>query len=163
MFAVNPSPEALQGLTLQVPDGQPIVMINLLRFREWAEYPAGVEFEKRTGRQAYEIYSRHALPFLMGVGGRPIWRGQASFTVIALPGERWDEAILVQYPSRSAFERMITNPDYQSGLFHRTAALEDSRLIATTKPQKVGHLAWRLFKLFWKLRGPAALGLLERN
>jgi uncharacterized protein (DUF1330 family) len=158
MFVVNPTPEALQELSLQVPDGKPIVMINLLRFREWADYPQGVEAEKLTGRQAYDRYGRHVLPFLMAVRARPIWRGQASCTVIAPGGERWDEAILVEYPSRSAFERMINNPEYQAGLVHRTAGLEDTRLIATTTPQSIPRLAWWLLKLSWKLRGQAKLG-----
>ncbi len=46
--------------------------------------------------------------------------------------ERWDDALLVQYPSKQAFLRMIGDPDYQAITVHRTAALEDSRLIATT-------------------------------
>jgi uncharacterized protein (DUF1330 family) len=156
---IEPTPEALQDLARLVPDGQPVVMINLLRFREWAEYPPGMETEKQSGRQAYERYGQHVLPFLMAVRGRPIWRGQASCMVIAPAGERWDEAILVEYPSRGAFESMILNPAYQAGLVHRTAGLEDTRLIATTAPQHIPRLAWWLIKLSWKLRGRPALGL----
>jgi len=158
MFMIEPTPEALLDLARRVPDGQPIVMINLLRFREWADYPAGMKSEKLTGRQAYDRYGRHVLPFLTAVRARPIWRGQASCMVIAPAGERWDEAILVEYPSRSAFERMITNPEYQAGLVHRTAGLEDTRLIATTAPQHISRLAGWLLKLSWRLRGQAKPG-----
>jgi hypothetical protein len=47
---------------------------------------------------------------------------------------------------------MISDPAYQSGTIHRTAALEDSRLIACTAPQRIGRFAWWLVKLSTKLR-----------
>jgi uncharacterized protein (DUF1330 family) len=142
MGAINPTPEQTAAFLTHVPDGRRLVMINLLRFRERADYPPGTRTEKHTGREAYELYSRHAMKFLAKVGGRPIWRGEARFAVIAPAGEQWDEAILVEYPSRNAFERMIGNADYQAGLYRRTAALDDSRLIATIAPQRIGRLAW---------------------
>ena len=46
--------------------------------------------------------------------------------------ERWDEILLVEYPSAAAFAAMVTSPEYKAIVFHRTAALEDSRLVATT-------------------------------
>jgi len=56
------------------------------------------------------------------------------FLVVIGPSEEsWDEAILVEYPSRSAFVSMVTNEAYQQISEHRTAALADSRLIATSK------------------------------
>jgi uncharacterized protein (DUF1330 family) len=134
-------------LSADVPDGQPIVMVNLLRYRERADYPPGTTKESLTGRQAYEHYSRLTIPHLRRVGGRPIWRGDARTTFFAPAGERWDEVILVRYPSRSAFVQMISNPNYQAGTIHRTAALADSRLIATTGPQGIGRIAWWLFGL----------------
>jgi uncharacterized protein (DUF1330 family) len=139
---ITPTPEQVAAFSTRVPDGRRLVMINLLRFREWADYPPGTRTETHTGREAYELYSRHAMKYLAEVGGRPIWRGEARYAVIAPAGEQWDEAILVEYPSRSAFERMITNASYQSGLYLRTAALDDSRLIATVTPQRIGRIAW---------------------
>ena len=138
----------LDQLSATVPDGQPVVMVNLLRFRERAVYPEGRPGEPVTGRQAYETYSQLTLPHLRKVGARPIWRADAGACLFAPTGERWDEVILVRYPSRSAFAQMISNPDYQSGTIHRTAALEDSRLIATVAPQRIGWVAWQLLPLF---------------
>jgi uncharacterized protein (DUF1330 family) len=147
-FAATVSDE----LPRTVPDGQPIVMINLLRYHTWAVYPPGTGKEQVTGRQAYDHYSRLTLPHLMKVGGRLIWRADIRASLIAPKEERWDEILLVEYPSRSAFERMIANPEYQSGVIHRTAALEDSRLIAATSPQRIGRLAWWALKLSSKFR-----------
>jgi hypothetical protein len=57
--------------------------------------------------------------------------GHVAVSVIAPEGEEWDDAVLVEYPSRKAFLDMLALPDYQAAVFHRTAALDDSRLIAT--------------------------------
>jgi hypothetical protein len=63
----------LEELARTVPDGQPIVMVNLLRYRAQAVYPPGTTQEPLTGRQACERYSQLALRHLAKVGGRPIW------------------------------------------------------------------------------------------
>jgi uncharacterized protein (DUF1330 family) len=144
--------QILDDLSAKVPEGQPVVMINLLRFRAKAEYPAGFEAKPVTGRQAYDHYSRLTLPHLIKVGGRLIWRAEGRTCLIAPAGEHWDEALLVRYPSRSAFEQMITNPEYQAGTVHRTAALEDSRLIATTSPQGISRIAWWVLTVVSKFR-----------
>jgi uncharacterized protein (DUF1330 family) len=130
MGSITPDPSAFEAFARDVPDGRPIVMINLLRFRE----RAALEGENISGRESYERYGQRVEPFLKGVGGRPIWRGKAAAVVIGPAGESWDEAILVEYPSRGAFERMVTDPGYQSIAHLRSAALADSRLIATIAP-----------------------------
>ena len=60
-----------------------------------------------------------------------LWMGAVRSTVVGPDDERWDDAILVEYPSRKAFLGMVTNPDYLAIAAHRSAALEDSRLICT--------------------------------
>ena len=42
----------------------------------------------------------------------------------------WHLAVLVRYPSAGAFLDMTTSEEYLTIVAHRTAALEDSRLIA---------------------------------
>jgi uncharacterized protein (DUF1330 family) len=140
--------ELLDQLAEAVPDGQPVVMLNLLRYRDRAVYPPDTVSAPMSGRQAYEEYTRRTLPHLRKVGGRPIWRGDARLSLFAPKGEHWDEVILVRYPSRSAFAKMISNPEYQAGSIHRTAAIEDSRLIPTTAPQHISRFAWFLLRLF---------------
>jgi len=113
-----------------IPDGRPVVMLNLLRYRSAALYPADTRFEPCSGRKAYQRYSTEAFRFVTGVGGQVVWRGSAHVGLIAPPGERWDDVLLVRYPSKQAFLDMIANPGYQAIVVHRTAALEDSRLVA---------------------------------
>ena len=131
MGSVEPSAEALRAF-LDVPDdGSPVVMINLLRYREQAVYPEGFDAEPCSGREAYQRYGDAVMARLASVGARPLWMGSVAASVIAPEGERWDDAVLVQYPSRKAFLEMVSQPEYQAIVPHRTAALEDSRLIAT--------------------------------
>jgi uncharacterized protein (DUF1330 family) len=128
--SVDPTPERLQDF-LKGSDETPIVMINLLRYRERAAYPPGSDAEPCSGREAYQRYAEVALRTVSEVGGRPIWMGHVASALIAPEGESWDDAVLVEYPSRKAFLDMIARPDYQAATLHRSAALEDSRLVAT--------------------------------
>jgi len=67
-----------------------------------------------------------------------LWLASVDQVVIGEEAERWDEAILVQYPSRKTFLEMLRIPEYRDATRHRDAALEDSRLFACTK--QVGEL-----------------------
>jgi len=128
---VEPSPERLQGFLAKLDDATRLVMINLLRYRERAQYPVGAGADPCSGREAYGRYAAVALQKVASVGGRIVWMGRVAASVIAPEGEEWHDAVLVEYPSRKAFLAMIALPDYQAAVLHRTAALEDSRLIAT--------------------------------
>jgi uncharacterized protein (DUF1330 family) len=130
MPSIEPS-EAQLARFVEVEDGKPIVMINLLRYRERAAYEPGADAEPCSGREAYERYGLHVLPLLARVGGKIRWRGDARASVIGPADEHWDDVLLVEYPSRSAFVSMVTSEDYRAIMHHRTAALADSRLIAT--------------------------------
>ncbi len=130
--AVDLTDERLTAYRESADTGRPVVMINLLRFRERAVYPEGSPAEDATGLQAYARYGAIALPLVGAYGGRVVLSGGADFAVIAPPGEEWDRVILVEYPTKQAFVDMISSAEYQAGAHHRTAALADSRLIATT-------------------------------
>jgi uncharacterized protein (DUF1330 family) len=124
--------EHVAALLAGVAADRPVVMINLLCYRNQALYPPGFAADPCTGSEAYARYARDAFGFVQGVGGSVVWRGAAKAILLGPSTERWDDALLVQYPSKQAFLQMIGNPEYQAITVHRTAALEDSRLIATT-------------------------------
>lgn len=127
---IDPTGEDIKRLATTVPEGAALVMLNLLRFREQAIYPAGSGFTPCSGREAYQRYSRHTWPFLKALGGEPLWHGHALARVIGPPEEDWDELLLVRYPSVGAFLAMLGDAAYQQGTVHRTAALADARLLA---------------------------------
>jgi uncharacterized protein (DUF1330 family) len=113
-----------------LPRDEPIMMINLLRFRERAAYEDGRE---ATGAEAYEAYGRDSAPVFHRVGGEIIWRGRPQVMLIGPEDKRWDLIFIARYPTAGAFLEMVTDPQYQKAVKHRQAAVLDSRLIRTTE------------------------------
>ena len=109
-----------------LPRDTPIMMLNLIELNEQANYQDGRE---ATGADAYKNYGNESQSIFSGVGGEIIWRGQPESIVIGPSDENWDVAFIARYPNAGAFLSMVTNPDYQAIVFHRQAAVKDSRLI----------------------------------
>ncbi|MBL4571167.1 MAG: DUF1330 domain-containing protein [Alcanivorax sp.] len=125
---IDPNPQTLPEILASLPDDTPIVMLNLLRFNDTARYKDGEA--DYSGREAYQKYSDVAFGKVRGVGGELVWKGKALAGVIAPEGEKWDDVLLVRYPSKQAFASMLADPGYQQATKHRTAALQEARLVA---------------------------------
>ena len=130
MPVINPTRKQFDAMLAMASDG-PVYMLNMLRFREQANYGADSGQTACTGREAYQRYGAAIAGVLNSVGGRPVWQADGLLSFIAPDGETWDECLLVRYPDIGAFQSMLTNPDYQAQTFHRDAAIADSRLVIT--------------------------------
>ncbi len=109
-----------------------VVMLNLLRFREWADYSAHPDLapdEPISGEAAYQKYIDHTLPFLQESGGEVLFMGQGGKYLIGPQTEEWDLVLLVRHKSVATFMAFAENGDYLATAGHRTAALADSRLL----------------------------------
>jgi hypothetical protein len=107
-------------------------MLNLLRFREIADYSLSPQLapnEPISGAAAYDRYIEHTLPHLRRSGGELLFVGSGGPFLIGPDTERWDLVMLVRQNSVAAFMAFASDTDYLAGLGHRTAALEDSRLL----------------------------------
>jgi uncharacterized protein (DUF1330 family) len=118
---------------------QPVTMLNLMRFRDKAGYEKHPSEPSRTGAEAYGVYMKMAGPIVERHGGRPIVAGPAAPSVIGPETEAWDLVLLVAYPKAQAFINMIQDPDYQAIVYHRTAAIADSRLIPMFDARVAGY------------------------
>ncbi|KAF1017930.1 MAG: hypothetical protein GAK30_03829 [Paracidovorax wautersii] len=110
----------------------PVVMLNLLRFRAVADYSAAPQLAPEqaiSGEAAYRRYLDHTLPHLEASGGRVLFFGRGGPFLIGPQDERWDAALLVEQANASAFLAFASNEAYLGGVGHRTAALEDARLL----------------------------------
>ena len=130
--------EDVQAAEGVIPEGAPFFMLNLLRFRERADYGDRADVAPSSGRGAY--HERYVPAFgkiaarVAADGIRVFWVGDVFARVVGPTDERWDEMAIVEYPSFSAFRRVTESPEYEAEAApHRTAALEDWRLIATAK------------------------------
>jgi uncharacterized protein (DUF1330 family) len=92
----------------------PVVMLNLLRFR--------------TGQAG--VVPEYARPlsetFLPRYGAAVVYAGDGSTALVAEDGQAWDAVIIVRYPDREAFSRMVADPEYQEVTALRTAALSEA-------------------------------------
>ncbi len=123
---IEPTADQITELAASTDSG-PIVMLNLLRFKDRAD---GIDqADGISGRQAYERYGQEVSAHLERAGGSVIYMAECGESVIAPRQEIWDMLLLVRYPSREAFLRMISDSDYQASHAHRSAALQDSRLV----------------------------------
>ncbi len=127
---VDPSPElfaAFKALSRETP----ILMLNMLRFRDLAAYPENHPLANQalTGADAYKNYGRESGPVFSRVGGEIAWRGNYETMVIGPNDEYWDTVFIARYPNAHAFLEMVTDPDYRVAVVHRQAAVATSRLI----------------------------------
>ncbi len=109
-----------------------VVMLNLLKFHVTADYTnlEALKPEKEiTGKEAYQLYMEATLPELEKVGGRILFYGKGKNFLIGPESEEWDAALLVEHKSVPDFMQFAQNEDYLKTAGHRTAALEDSRLL----------------------------------
>ena len=117
---MEPTSEQLAALAA-AGDG-PVVMLNLVRFRDVATGGDG------TGRDAYLRYSRGFVPLLKLVGGTILWAGDVTGVAIGDGTDdawdyAWDYAVLVRYPHRRAFVDTLTSPAYGAINADRLAGL----------------------------------------
>ncbi len=126
----TPDRQAAIAFAKGYPADTPVVMLNLLRYRDQAVYEAGAtDGTPCTGREAYARYSERVAPLLKAAGGQVLWSGSSQWALIAPPDEQWDTVLLVRYPSKDAFLGMANSAAYLAITHHRSAALEDSRLV----------------------------------
>ena len=112
----------------------PIQMVNLLKFKDKAEYKDGRE-TALTGEEAYLIYSKEVKKHLEEVGGKIVFSGIVSRLVLGEVEELWDWVAIALYPNKQAMLKMIMNKDYQKSEIHRSAGLA-GQLNIETKPHQ---------------------------
>lgn len=118
-MAIDPRGSDLKRFLAEDPGG-PVVMLNLLRFADG-------------GRESYDRYAAAlSETFLPRYGGEVLYAGDGATPLVAEAGQDWDAVLLVRYPSREAFSRMVADPEYQQVTALRTAALTEAVLQPTS-------------------------------
>ena len=107
----------------------PIVMVNLMRFRERSLDGDG------SGWDAYLRYSALTVPMIKARGGTLLWTGNAKAVALGRQdGNQWDYVALVYYPSVAAFIDMMTSADYENlSDPHRRNGCAKHVIIATSR------------------------------
>ena len=133
--AVMPNEDQIKEFSEQGED-KPIYMVNLLKFKEKANYPDKRETDL-TGEEAYAIYAEEVAGVaghLEKVGGKPLFGGEVERLMLGEVEDLWDKVAIAMYPSRKAMFQMINDPDYIVSAQHRVAGLEGQLNIETSLP-----------------------------
>ena len=112
--------------------GGEVLMLNLLRFREvadYSEFPQLAADGPISGREAYQKYMAHTTPYLVESGGSRMLMAAGGKNLIGPADEQWDVAMIIRQRSLADFMAFASNPGFMAGMGHRKAALLDSRLL----------------------------------
>ena len=109
---------------------EPIFMVNLLKFKDMAEYPDKRE-SNLSGKEAFDIYSKEVVGHLEKVGAKPIFGSEVTRLMLGEVEDLWDQVAIAMYPNRKAMLKMISDPDYIKSAQHRVAGLAGQLNIET--------------------------------
>ena len=133
--ALDPTPEQIKAFLAHKKAGEPVFMLNLLKFKDRATYKDG---EDISGRQAYERYANGFGKMLKKTGAQAetIFGGSANaFLIGAGDGAKpdaqdWDAVAIVKYPNAQAMFDAVSNDEYRKIHKHRRAGLAGQLLIS---------------------------------
>ena len=123
------SRERIEEMMAPGPDG-PIFMVNLLKFKERAEYEDGRETDL-TGEQAYMLYGQGVSELLKDYGGELMFAADVTFLALGQVEDLWDEVAIAKYPNRAALLAMSSSDEWRALAVHRTAGLAGQLNIET--------------------------------
>ncbi|MGB0343696.1 MAG: DUF1330 domain-containing protein [Alphaproteobacteria bacterium] len=131
--AVIPNKEQMKGF-FEDNHGKPISMVNLLKFKDKAEFPEDHELHgaEMTGEEAYKIYGVAVAKLLESLGGEMSFSGDVQRLALGEVEELWDYVAIAKYPSRQAMIDMMMSEEYNAIHAHRDAGLAGQLNIETT-------------------------------
>ena len=130
MNKVYPNKEQIKGFMEPVSEG-PICMVNLLKFKDKAEYEDGRDTDL-TGREAYALYEEGVKKLLQEIGGGVGFEGDVERLALGEVEELWDVVALAVWPSRGVMFEVMQSPDMQAISVHRSAGLAGQLNLETT-------------------------------
>ena len=117
---------------LKADNGGPVCMVNLLKFREKAEYEDGRETDL-SGIEAYQIYGAVTGSLIKELGGDVVFTSVFNGMVVGEVEELWDVMAIAKYPTLQSFIDMVASPEYLKAYHHRLAGLKGQLNIASTQ------------------------------
>lgn len=115
-------------------DGQPVYMLNLMRFYPQLRALPEVAGFKGSPEQANAYYEEHVMPLLFARGGYPLFAStmqgvlageQPSTNLITFEPaiDNWSSVLVVRYPSRRAFIDLLGDAEYAKYVPYKAASL----------------------------------------
>jgi uncharacterized protein (DUF1330 family) len=132
-----PTPEAWKNIEENFKGKGKFASVNFLKFKPMADY-TGIEVSDKqigkTGKEVYQHYIKLVEEIIEEYNyGRVIYFGESNSFFIGPENEQWDGFILVEYESVEDFVNFIGSDEYAKIAPHRTASLDDTRLLPSTR------------------------------
>ncbi|NJN50855.1 MAG: DUF1330 domain-containing protein [Gammaproteobacteria bacterium] len=127
--SVYPNQAQIAGFAEPGADG-PIYMVNLLKFKDRAEYADGRTTDL-SGEAAYAIYGEGVSKLLAEFGGAAMFSADVERLMLGEVEELWDKVAIAMYPSRAAMMQMMRSPKMAEISVHRSAGLAGQLNIET--------------------------------
>lgn len=155
-FPEEERPELLQRVRawMESDDSKPFYMLNLMRYYpELRRLPNAPDF-KGTPRESNARYEAAAKPMLLGLGGYPLFSGtpQGKNLLEYEPAlDDWSRLVLVRYPSRRAFMKLVSKPGYHAIEPYKVMALRTvltpttAELVVPSVPMMAGGVLLAVF------------------
>jgi len=109
---------------------EPVVMVNLLKFKPRAEYADGRE-TSLSGQEAYQLYATEMRKRVEAAGGRFLFGGNVDGLLLGEVEELWDVVGLVEYPTPRTLVTIASSPGFAEIEQHREAGLAGQLNITT--------------------------------
>ncbi len=134
---------AMRLATTPPEDDGPILMVNLMKYRDRAEYADGTD-HGISGRQADDLYS--PIDVLSDIGAQVLFFGDVDTQLIGEPA--WDRIGCVLYPARRSFMEMQMRRDFQEKHEHKAAGMAET-IVMGCVPIEMPALAGELAQVDW--------------
>ena len=133
--ALEPTPNQIAEFLGHPKAGQPVHMLNLLKFKDKATYKDGSSeaAENLTGREAYARYAKGFGAMLKARnidGVSTLFGGNINAFLIGEGENEWDAVAIIKYANAAAMFDAVSNEDYKAIHYHRRAGLAGQLLIA---------------------------------
>jgi len=128
--ALHPTAPQVKAMMAQ-DQNAPVYMLNLLTFKDKADYRDG---EDVSGRTAYDRYAKAFNEIMAPHGVTSIHGGEILSTLIGADapdaaGSDWDMMALIMYPSAAKMIELTSSEAYRKIHYHRKAGLEGQILL----------------------------------
>ncbi|MCC6383404.1 MAG: hypothetical protein IT304_12935 [Dehalococcoidia bacterium] len=128
-FPPDAQPQFLQRLRTwaEADDGQPVYMLNLMRYYPAVRAMPGAPAFTGTPEESNRIYEDRATPLALKAGAIPLFAGPVrneNVMGFAPPVDQWSRVLVMRYPSRRAFFDLVTDPEYAPIAPYKLAALD---------------------------------------
>lgn len=122
----------------------PVWMVNLMKYREVADYADGRE-SAISGREADDLYTPRES--LAAIGAEIVFGGEVDQQLLG-DAPIWDRVGVVKYPTRRSFIEMQSRPDFQRQHVHKDAGMAETIVIGCRPfdvpvwPADIAQLDW---------------------